>query len=675
LFKAKSTGYQIAAFARRNVAKKRAQEEGKTDGTIRKAMIRLNSRFVSIILRKCFPIVLLPCALLADVSGTVTIPPSGQLDLDSGVVKPSTGGDGDLDWSNSAGFPPGGSLTFVHHAYVVPGRGIDFFNTLTAQTLAGYPYSTFGLTTTIQQGPSNAYIFASITKCGNYSKVLLLAIGSSLQVQFTTYIPNGGGVCPSISGFANNYAPAGVLQFGIAPGSLFILAGNKLNDMPLTSLQSSAAPGLPTTLNGTTMSVTVNGVTTTPGLYYTSQGQIGAVLPSNTPTGVATLNITNNGVAGAPTMINVVPSAVGLATIDGSGSGAVVATDANSQLISRENPARPGQTIVLWGSGVGADLSNDDRTYPLKQNNLTAIPFQVYFGTTPGTVLYRGRSQFPGVDQIVVVVPQDVSPGCVVSVAAVAAEFLSNTATIPISRDGSACSDLILSAAQEPSLFAAPGTRYGLIRLTSFNLALSNGAYAYFIKKGTTTATTAPSVGSCLVRPLAPPPDTPDTYLDAGNLTVSVNGGSPRPMPPQSGVYSANLPSFPASGTAFTFTGSGGKDAGPFSAIGNLLPFTMVNTDAPVIRSQGHHISWQGGDPATYVTIGTTVRNFDIRCTAPASAGEFTLPSWLTSAMPTSLSQPFYIENHSAPQVLAISGLDLAFVYGQSQDSFNVPYQ
>jgi uncharacterized protein (TIGR03437 family) len=636
-------------------------------------MIRL-SRFVTI-LRKCLPVVLFPCTLLADVSGTVTIPPSGQLDLDSGVVKASTGGDGDVDWSSSGGFPLGGSLTFVHHAYVVPGRGIDFFNTLTAQTLAGYPYSTFGLTTTIQQGPSNAYIFASITKCGNYSKVLLLAIGSSLQVQFTTYIPNGGGACPSISGIANNYAPAGVLQFGIAPGSLFILAGNKLNDLPLTSLQSSATPGLPTTLNGTTMTVTVNGVTTTPGLYYTSPGQIGAVLPSNTPTGIATLNITNNGVPGAPTLINVVPSALGLATIDGSGSGAVVATDANNQLISPAIPARPGQTIVLWGSGVGADLSNDDRTFPLKQNNLTAIPFQVYFGTSLSTVLYRGRSQFPGVDQIVVTVPQDVSPGCLVSVAAVAAGFLSNTATIPISRDGGSCSDPILSAAQEPTLFAAPGTRYGILRLTSFNLPQANGASAYFIKKGTTATTTAPSVGSCLVRPIPPAADTPDTYLDAGNVTASVSGGSPQPLTTQSGFYFVNLPSFPASGTPFSFTGSGGKDAGPFSATANVLPFTMVNTDLRVVRSQGHHITWQGGDPATYVTIDTVVRNLDIRCTAPASAGEFTLPAWITSAMPTSLSQPFNIENHSAPQILAISGLDLAFIYGQTQDSFNVPYQ
>lgn len=639
-------------------------------------MIRVNSRFVSIILRKCLPVLLLPCTLLADVSGTVMIPSGGQLDLDTGVVKASQDRQGDLYWSSLGGFPPSGILNLLHYGYMVPGRGIDVFNSLTAQTLAGYKYSTNGFGLSIQQGGIyNASVFALITKCGNYSKVLLLTIDNSLQVQFTTYIPNGGGACPSISEIFNNYTPLGVLQNGIAPGGLFLLTGSRLNDMPLTSLQSSTTPGLPTTLNGTTMSVTVNGVTTTPGLYYTSPGQIGAVLPSNTPTGQGTLNITNNGVAGAPTPINVVPSAVGLATVDGSGSGAVVATDSNNQLISPGNPARPGQTIVLWGSGVGADLSNDDRTFPLKQINLTAIPFQVYFGTSPSTVLYRGRSQFPGVDQIVVTLPQDVSPGCLVSIAAVAGGFLSNTATIPISPDGSACSDPVLSAAQEPSLFAPPGTRYGMLRLTAFNLPQSNGASGYFIKKGIDASSMVPSLGSCLVRPIPPAPDTPDTYLDAGNVTVSVSGGSPQPLTTQSGFYFVNLPSFPASGASFTFTGSGGKDAGPFSAAGNLLPFTMVNTDAPVVRSQGHHITWQGGDPATYVTIGTTVRNFDIRCTAPASAGQFTLPAWLTSAMPTSLSQPFYIENHSAPKVLAISGLDLAFVYGQSQDSFNVAYQ
>jgi hypothetical protein len=148
----------------------------------------------------------------------VTIPSAGQLDLDSGIVKSSTQSDGDLDWLSLNQFPPAGVLTLRHHAYFVPGRGSDLFDSLTGQTLAAFPYSTNGLSLAIHQGQDNASVYALITKCGNYAKVLLKVIDNNLQVQFTTYIPNGGGACPSISKVLNNYTPLGVLQGGIAPG-------------------------------------------------------------------------------------------------------------------------------------------------------------------------------------------------------------------------------------------------------------------------------------------------------------------------------------------------------------------------------------------------------------------------------------------------------------------------
>jgi uncharacterized protein (TIGR03437 family) len=88
-----------------------------------------------------------------------------------------------------------------------------------------------------------------------------------------------------------------------------------------------------------------------------------------------------------------------------SAMGLDVATDANYNYFSTTTSASPGQTIILWGSGVGADPNNDDRTYPLNQDNLTNIPMTVYIGRISANIAYRGRSQFPGVDQIVVTIP------------------------------------------------------------------------------------------------------------------------------------------------------------------------------------------------------------------------------------------------------------------------------
>ena len=88
-------------------------------------------------------------------------------------------------------------------------------------------------------------------------------------------------------------------SLGIAPGSLFIIIGTGLSTSAAPVLQSSAAPGLPTSLNQTSLSVTVGGVTTTPPLYYTSATQFAAVLPSTTPAETGTLTITYNGQSAA----------------------------------------------------------------------------------------------------------------------------------------------------------------------------------------------------------------------------------------------------------------------------------------------------------------------------------------------------------------------------------------
>ena len=101
----------------------------------------------------------------------------------------------------------------------------------------------------------------------------------------------------------------------------------------------------------------------------------------------------------------------------------------------------PGQVAVLWGSGVGADTGNNDRTYPLTQNNLTNIPLQVFVGGISANVLYQGRSQYPGVDQIDIAIPTSVTPGCFVSVVAMIGSIVSNTVTIPVDPGGAVCSD------------------------------------------------------------------------------------------------------------------------------------------------------------------------------------------------------------------------------------------
>jgi uncharacterized protein (TIGR03437 family) len=420
---------------------------------------------------------------------------------------------------------------------------------------------------------------------------------------------------PAITALQNNYSYIlpGLPNYGISPGSLFIIKGSNLNNQPLSSLQSSAAPGVPLTLNGTSVSVTVNGTTTQPAIYYTSPTQLAVVLPSATPAGTGTITVTNSGQASAPAPIQVVQSALGLDTLYGTGTGQGVASDPSFNYLGPTNSAGPGEAINLWGSGVGADTANDDRTYPLKQDNLTNIPLQVYIGGIPAIVTYRGRSQFPGVDQVQVTVPAGVPTGCFVAVVAVSGNVVSNSVTIPVGVAGGPCTDanVGVSSSTSSTLSGKTSVNFGylaLLQSTSPGIGASAApvtsslAIAEFQNQtgaafGSSSGGASASIGSCIVT--APSILTAGSIptisgLDAGTITVNGPSGlqTLSAVPTIAGIYEANLPTgyIPASGGSFTFSGTGGTSVGKFNTTLNFpspLTWTNMSSISAITRSAG----------------------------------------------------------------------------------------
>src|SRR5262249_16134579 len=111
-------------------------------------------------------------------------------------------------------------------------------------------------------------------------------------------------------------------------------------------------------------------------MVYTLAGQIAGVLPSSTAPGTYAVRVTNNGVASAPQNVTVVARSFGIASANSAGSGTAQATigNVNSGIsLTRFNagsvsfngltwtlaPAHAGDTLVLWGTGGGADAAND----------------------------------------------------------------------------------------------------------------------------------------------------------------------------------------------------------------------------------------------------------------------------------------------------------------------------
>jgi len=510
---------------------------------------------------------------------------------------------------------------------------------------------------------------------------------------------------PSIAAIRNNYSHTlpTVPNYGIAPGSLFVIYGSNLSTVTTPVLQSSAASGLPSSLNGVSVSVAVNNVVVPVRLYYAAATQIAGILPSTVPPGTGTVTVTNNGQVSAPVALRVVPSAFGILTANNLGYGSAAAYDGDNNLISGTNSARPGQTIVLWGSGVGADLANDDRIFPQKQNNLTNIPMQVFIGGTSAPVLYRGRSQYPGVDQVDVTVPSEVSTGCYVSPVVTSGNYVSNSTTLPIAPNGGTCSD--------------PNTEYTADRLQALRNHGNVNIGTMFIGEETNVATGAVrnvfrgkylgytmaefgastpsdgfiSYGSCQILRKG----TRATHLDAGpTLTVSGPGGeqgSASPITLKDGTmgdYRGSLPGgfIPNEGGTFTFSnGSGSANIGPFNTAPISIPppivWTNINGISTINRSHGVIVTWSGGSKGTFVVIqgaarvtATARETVSFACAASVNSGQFKIPPSLLLGMPAGNGE-LLLQNVTFPAPFSAPGLDLGSVYAEISWNIPVAYQ
>jgi uncharacterized protein (TIGR03437 family) len=236
----------------------------------------------------------------------------------------------------------------------------------------------------------------------------------------------------SIAGVYNagSWLPPLLPNSGIAQGAIFTVTGSGLGPTALQQVQSYP---LPTTqgLAGTTVKVTVGSVTQACIMVYTSDGQVAAILPSATPVGNGTLSVSYQG-ATATLAIQVVKGSFGMFTLNEGGSGPGVVTDLSYNPITMVNPAHPGQTLILWGTGLGAVAG--DETEPPAAGNFPGV--QVLIGNQLVTPGYAGRSSSPGLDQINVTVPAGINGGCKTSVAVVVNGVTGNVVSTSIAPVG-----------------------------------------------------------------------------------------------------------------------------------------------------------------------------------------------------------------------------------------------
>ena len=250
----------------------------------------------------------------------------------------------------------------------------------------------------------------------------------------------------------------------------------------------------------------------------------------------------------------------------------------------------PGQTVTLWGTGLGGVQGSDSVPADARQS---ATPIDVEVGGQVAQVSYGGRSPCcPGVDQINLQIPDSAPLGCFVPVSVrVRGAVYSNVEPISISADGSGCQGAHgpgpPGAEQRTAQFTG---QISLSRMVNNREANDLVEGIFFQTQDSLTLAVAPAPGTCLLLLESPPLS--GSPLDAGpQLSVSGPAGGVL-AGQQDASYRAQAPPGPLflGPGSYSVSGPGGADIGSFAAsieVPEPLQWDLGDSSDRIIRNRG----------------------------------------------------------------------------------------
>jgi uncharacterized protein (TIGR03437 family) len=434
------------------------------------------------------------------------------------------------------------------------------------------------------------------------------------------------------------------------------------------ALVSAPGPKYPSSLSGTSVKFApaAGGAPISVGIIYTLAAQVGGFLPSSVAPGSYNVTVTYGGQPSAAQSVTVVARSFGIATSNSAGTGAAQATIGNVNndisLVRMTagvvnfggyawtlSPAHPGDQLVLWGTGGGADPAND--TGGTSGDQTAAGNFTVTVDGTPIVPIYSGASfGYPGLWQINFLLPSSVSADCFASVQVTAGGQLSNAVTIAIAAPGQTSCSTVIPQTTLSKLDSGTGT----VTMAGLNVGqLISGSGPQGSVGGVINQYTVaefllpfigPKVGECRVLQEtyaagAKEPSAADSQLDAGALTI---GGTGLPVQTVGKIAGAAGPIYNSSlaitdGNPYTLTGAGGSQVGPFTisttfpasfSVTNLSALSTINRTQPVV------VNWTGSgfnqvliDITTAILTSETTQSVTVTCPVPAGPGTFTVPT------------------------------------------------
>ncbi|MBN1511036.1 MAG: hypothetical protein JXB13_03400, partial [Phycisphaerae bacterium] len=188
----------------------------------------------------------------------------------------------------------------------------------------------------------------------------------------------------------------------VAPGAFIVIVGE---DLAPEYMPAMAVP-LSTSLNGTSIEMIDGDVITALPLWYVLPTAVAGQLPFGIGPDVQVRVRTTEGVSDWDAL-SVVPRAPAFFTVDQRGSGRAVALDLNGELVSRENPLKPGHWFSLYVNSLGevdppkpAGQGGGDNQ-PGNPYNLVTDPVLVTIDGRESVTGYAGLTPYlPGLYQV-----------------------------------------------------------------------------------------------------------------------------------------------------------------------------------------------------------------------------------------------------------------------------------
>ena len=464
-------------------------------------------------------------------------------------------------------------------------------------------------------------------------------------------------------------------------------------------------------------------------LEYIGASQLNAVLPSTVPVGNYNVTVTN-GTVSNQVGTQVVATKVALFTQDTTGTGLAVVQNyiSQSQLPdwnrlttgvyngSASSPAKPGQTLIAWGTGVGAWAAGDNAVGIYHDFSATQT-IRAIVGGVSIPVAYAGRAGWAAEDQINFTLPANVPTGCSVTLQISVAGVLSAPTSIAIAPAGAtACVQPGYTTQQlqtldqggtitsggfslsqgmitDPSLgsFTSAGAGGVFSQITGYQLSSSSGSQGVILaNSGGCIVTRTTNTGSTVTAGHG-------TSLDAGTVTLTGPAGSNLNNQKLTEISNAYTYSFgnPLTGGGgslmqgtYTLNGAGGTDVGPFNASITLGPLFTLNSPLPstVTESAGLTVNWTGGNASDVVEIigtsditsGTGANKTDtvtgFVCTTTAGQKTFTVPASILTLLPTFTAAQVAADTAAGGlSVISIATPSTNFNAPLKKDNSNIP--